>query len=82
VIEPDGHQRGLGDCFGAGEDGVDGDVADQMRQAADHAAGPFVEQIGVPEQLSRLEPMQSSGLFEGGDQCPSSTAVVLPNGGW
>ena len=54
--------------FAAVEDGVDGGAADQVRQAADHAAGALVQVVVEREQGAGPVPVQPQGVFEGGDE--------------
>lgn len=69
LVKLDGVQALAGDLLGALDEGVESGFADQVRQAADHAAGALV-QVGA-ELAEGAGPMrgQAQGVFQGRDEC-------------
>lgn len=68
VVDRDAVEQFAGDRFGAVEDGGERGGADEVRQAADDAAGAAVQvvvQAGEGAGLVVVEPQRG---FEGGDQ--------------
>jgi len=68
VVEAHAVQQLAGECFLAAEDGADRRAADQMGQAADHAAGALVQVLGLSRQGAGLVAVQPQGGFQRGDQ--------------
>ena len=68
VVEFDGFQHGFGDFLCSVEDGLDCGAADQVRQAADHAAGALVQILVKAAEGSGLVVVQPEGLLEGRDE--------------
>ncbi|MEV4049627.1 hypothetical protein AB0J55_00420 [Amycolatopsis sp. NPDC049688] len=57
MVESDRGEGSLRDGFRAAEDGIDGGVANEVRQAADHAAGAVVEQVSVAQEVTGRQAM-------------------------
>src|SRR5450631_4621641 len=74
VVEVDAVEQFPGDLLAAVQDRLDGGTADEVRQAADHPAGPAVQILVESGQGAWLVPVQAQCVFEGDDQ-------ALPLGG-
>jgi hypothetical protein len=66
MVQLHGLQEPLVDAFAAGQDGLDGRFADQMRQRNDVAAGARVEVIGQGKEAAGLV----RGEFRGSPDLP------------
>ena len=68
LVEVDVVEASPGDLLGAGEDGVERGLPDQVGQTADHPGGALV-QVGVqPQQDAGPVGVQAQGLLQRGDQ--------------
>jgi len=76
VVDRDGLEQVAGDLFAAVFDGQDRRAADQLGQAADHAAAAAVEVVLQHGQAARLVLVQPQRGVHGGDQ----RAPLLPLG--
>jgi hypothetical protein len=68
VVDAHAVQQLAGDRFLAGQDGADRRAADQVGQAADHAAGALVQVPGLGGQRAGLMAVQPQGGLQRGDQ--------------
>jgi hypothetical protein len=78
VVDWDQVEQVPGDLLGAVGDGQDRRAADQLGQAADHAAGAAEQVLAQPGQRAGLVVVQAqAGLHGGGQAAPG---VALPGG--
>jgi hypothetical protein len=68
VVQEDGLEVGFGDSFCPVQDGVDRGPANDVGEAAEHAAGAAVEELAVAGQRAGLVVVQGQGPLEGGDE--------------
>src|SRR5260370_950452 len=74
MVDFDGVQELAGDLFAAVQDRLDDGAADEVGQAADHAACAVVQVLVEPGQRAGRVAVQAQRVFERGDQ-------ALPFGG-
>ena len=75
MVDAHAVQQRAGDLFLAVQDGADRRAADQVGQAADHAAGALVQVPGLGGQRAGLVVVQPQGRLQGRDELGPFVAV-------